>query len=264
MIRVRTYGKGEKVVVLLHGGPAAPGYMAPLARQLSDSFRMLEPLQRGSGEKPLTVATHVEDLHEVLTTMCPRRKPALVGHSWGAMLALAYAAEHSTQLSSIALVGCGTFDKVARYRLIEIREERMDDSMRKRIGQIENEIVDPDKRLAAMGEIMSRLDAYDSLSSDEEPVSCDLRAHEESWQDMLRLQEECVYPAAFRSIGIPVAMFHGTYDVHPGRLIRDGLKKRMPQLEYREWERCGHYPWREREVHLEFLRELRCWLNSHL
>ena len=49
LMRIREYGSAGPMVVLLHGGPGAPGYMAPVARELADSFRVLEPLQRGSG-----------------------------------------------------------------------------------------------------------------------------------------------------------------------------------------------------------------------
>jgi len=252
-----------RTVVVLHGGPGAPGYMAPVARQLAGSFRVLEPLQRGSGKKPLTVAKHVDDLHEVLTTQCAAERPALVGHSWGAMLALAYAAEHPGQVESIVLIGCGTFDTAARERLQEIRDERMDENLRQRLKHLETEISDPDERLAAMGEIMGSLDSYDAIPSGEEPVSFDLRAHEESWHDMIRLQKEEIYPRAFGDISVPVIMLHGAYDPHPGSMIRDGLKPFLPQLEYREWERCGHYPWLEREVRDEFLDVLKEWLSPH-
>ena len=54
------------MLLLLHGGPGAPGYMAPVARELSDAFRIIEPLQRGSGEEPLTVARHIADLHDLI------------------------------------------------------------------------------------------------------------------------------------------------------------------------------------------------------
>jgi pimeloyl-ACP methyl ester carboxylesterase len=92
----------------------------------------------------------------------------------------------------------------------------------------------------------------------------DVRAHEESWADMVRLQEEGVYPAAFAAIHSPVLMLHGAYDPHPGELIRAGLVPYLPQLEYREWERCGHKPWFEREVREEFFAVMHTWLLGHL
>ena len=69
-IQVREYGTSGPMVLVLHGGPGAPGGMAPLARRLADSVRVLEPLQRGSGGEPLTVARHVADLHELVESRC--------------------------------------------------------------------------------------------------------------------------------------------------------------------------------------------------
>jgi len=40
---MRTYGISGPIVIVLHGGPGAAGYLAPLARGLAESFRVLEP-----------------------------------------------------------------------------------------------------------------------------------------------------------------------------------------------------------------------------
>jgi len=69
--------------------------MAPVARGLADLYRVVEPFQRGSGGERLTVATHVADLHEVIGFYAGPAHPALLGASWGAMLALAYASHWS-------------------------------------------------------------------------------------------------------------------------------------------------------------------------
>src|SRR5215471_11358752 len=107
MLRVRGYGQSGPGVIVLHGGPGAAGHMAPVASGLAQSYRVFEPFQRGSGAEPLNVATHVADLHEIVTT-CARGSPALIGASWGAMLALAYAAAHPSSVGPLILVGCGT------------------------------------------------------------------------------------------------------------------------------------------------------------
>lgn len=44
-IDVRTHGKPPFRVAVLHGGPGAPGYMAPVARALSVTAGVIEPLQ---------------------------------------------------------------------------------------------------------------------------------------------------------------------------------------------------------------------------
>jgi len=122
MIEVRSYGTSGPWVVLLHGGPAAPGYLEPVATRLADTFRVLEPLQRASGAERLTVARHVEDLHHVVVARCEGVQPALVGHSWGAMLALAFAATYPGSSGPLVLIGCGSFDPASRATMQRILE----------------------------------------------------------------------------------------------------------------------------------------------
>ena len=259
----RTYGSGGPFVALLHGGPGAPGYLAPVARGLAESCRVLEPFQRPSGPEPLTVARHVADLHQLLESLSPDARPALVGHSWGAMLALAYAAAHPESPSSLVLIGCGTFDTVARARFQATLDERMDEPLKRRLANLESECPDPDERLRLAGRLLEPVYSFDLLPSDEVFSPCDLKAHEESWHDMLRLQEEGVYPGAFSSIRVPVLMLHGDHDPHPGPMIYEGLKPFMPQLEYIELTRCGHDPWRERHAREPFFAALRAWLGRN-
>jgi len=258
-IRSRKYGSSGPQVVLLHGGPGAPGYLAPVARGLAKWFRVLEPLQRGSGDGPLTVARHVEDLHAWVSG-CEDGRGALVGHSWGAMLGLAYAAAHPGCVVSLVLIGCGTFDAAARERLRATREARMDEALRRRIERLPEEFPDPDERLGVLGNLLVRLDSHEPVARELTLEPCDARAYHETWEDMLRLQEKGVYPAAFTAIKAPVLMLHGAVDPHPGPLIRASLEPYLPQLEYREWERCGHYPWLERAVRDEFFTVLCQWL----
>jgi pimeloyl-ACP methyl ester carboxylesterase len=220
MLFSRQYGSEGPRVVLLHGGPAAPGHMAPVGRGLAGRFRVLEPFQRGSGAEPLTVARHVADLDEIMEPGA-----ALVGSSWGAMLALAYAAQHPERAGPLVLIGCGTFDTAARARMREILEQRLTPETQRRL-----EALDPDERLFT----------YDPVEEPDESEPVDARAHQETWEDMLRLQRDGVYPEAFRAIRSPALMLHGAYDPHPGRMIRDSLSLYLPQLEYHEWERCGH------------------------
>jgi pimeloyl-ACP methyl ester carboxylesterase len=265
-MNLRSYGTSGPVILVLHGGPAAAGEAAPLARGLAGSFRVLEPWQRGSGDEPLSVSRHVADLHELVTTLVVDSRPALVGESWGAMLALAYAAEHPNHTGPLVLVGCGAFDQAARARMKAILNERTDDDLRRRLGSLSDEFPDPSEQLKKRHELTQRLYLFDPATDEEQQDDTgplDLRAHKETWDDMLRLQSQGVYPAAFAAIRSPVLMLHGAYDPHPGDMIRASLKPYLPQLEYREWERCGHRPWLEKGVRKEFFAVLRDWLKRH-
>jgi pimeloyl-ACP methyl ester carboxylesterase len=262
MLFVREYGLSGPPIIVLHGGPGASGHMAPVARGLSDVCWVVEPFQRKSGDEPLTVARHVADLHEIINFHTVDFRPALLGASWGAMLALAYAAAHPNSVGPLILVGCGTFDLVARAELHRIIAERMTDVIRARLKDAEQ--LDADERLKASAEATIPIYSYDPLISPHKEDEVDARAHHETWDDMLRLQREGIYPAAFAAIKVPVLMVHGTFDPLPGRLIAKGLRPYLPQLDYRELERCGHYPWLEQAAADTFFSLIRDWLDQHI
>ena len=172
------------------------------------------------------------------------------------MLALAYAAEHP--VDRLVLIGCGTFDEQARAELIRRRNERCPE-LRELQARLE-ETTDADEKSATlerMGELVQAADTYERTAEPPAEVFFDGPGHFEAWADMMRLQREGVYPAAFSRIEAPVVMLHGAEDPHPGPLIRDGLRNSLPQLEYVEFRRCGHTPWIEEQARASFLAELR-------
>jgi len=259
---VREYGIGTETVIVLHGGPAAAGDVAPLAREFGKRWRVLEPFQRGSGSRPLTVATHVQDLNDLIGERCVGRKPVLAGHSWGAMLALAYAAEHPTVPAGLILIGCGTFSAAARAEFEARLEARLTSRDRTYLADLNRTEASADRRLAAVGRLMTRVYGHDIEDVAEQMAAIDAAAHEQTWADMVRLQRDGTYPAAFAAIGVPVLMLHGEQDPHPGRLIREDLRGYIPHLEYKEHPKCGHSPWLERQAKQAFFDTVNAWLEA--
>jgi pimeloyl-ACP methyl ester carboxylesterase len=261
-IRVRTYGDNGPLVAVLHGGPGAIGSCARLARDLSSFCRVLEPLQRRSGEVPLTVARHVEDLAAALPD------PAiLVGSSWGAMLALSFAASHPHLVRSLALVGCGTYDRASRDAYRATMDERLGPVGRERRTQLRQQLSEAtnvhhrDLILSQIGGLEEHAQAFDLIETaghDE----IDAAGHSETWNDVLRLQDEGIEPASFSAIRCPVMMLHGDTDPHPGRTTYEILGQFVPQIEYREIPQCGHEPWLERWGREPFLETLREWITA--
>jgi len=86
MNNLRIYGTAPFNIALVHGGPGAPGEMAPVARELSSEMGVLEPLQTAD-----SIDGQVEELKDVLET---HGTPPLilVGFSWGAWLSFILAA----------------------------------------------------------------------------------------------------------------------------------------------------------------------------
>ena len=63
MKNLRTYGQAPFSLALIHGGPGAPGHLAPVARELATEWDMLEPLQTAA-----SVEGQIQKLREVLDT----------------------------------------------------------------------------------------------------------------------------------------------------------------------------------------------------
>lgn len=259
---VREYGIGIESVIALHGGPAAAGDVAPLAKELGEQWHVFEPFQRSAGGRPLTVATHVQDLDDLIRERCGAHHPVLVGHSWGAMLALAYAADYPTTPAALVLIGCGTFSLTARAEFNARLDARLTQADRAHIAQVNQTEADADRRLALMGRLMTRVYGHDVEEIADDLTVVDALAHEETWADMVRLQRDGFYPAAFAAIGAPVLMLHGDADPHPGRLTSEDLRMYIPHLEYQELPKCGHSPWLERQARHAFFKTLKAWLAA--
>jgi pimeloyl-ACP methyl ester carboxylesterase len=257
-MRIRSYGSTGHLVFAVHGGPGAAGSMAPVARGLADTFRVIEPFQN---EDSVTVAEHIEDLHQVVLANANAMRPAIVGHSWGAMLTLAYAAAYPESTGPLVLICSGTFGIPARARFAANLNSRMDSKLRQRFEHLNEEFPDHNERFAAMGKLTLQLYSYDLEAAEWEAEMGDQSAGADIWDDMVRLQDAGVYPAAFAAIKSPVLMLHGDYDPHPAHEIRDSLMPYLPQLEYVEMENCGHYPWIEKSQSGTFFPMLKSWLG---
>lgn len=96
-------------VVLVHGGPGLWDYLAPVAALIDDLTAVYRYDQRGCGSSDPSLDQsfdrHVTDLDQLRSALGLQRW-AVVGHSFGATLALAYASPiqttHPTSVTSAA------------------------------------------------------------------------------------------------------------------------------------------------------------------
>ena len=107
---VRAVGQGPAVIVL-HGGPDFDhGYLLPDLDRLADRFHLIYYDQRGRGEsaanvrpEEVTLASDMDDLDRVRRHF-HLQAPIILGHSWGAVLAMEYAVRHPTHVSRLILM----------------------------------------------------------------------------------------------------------------------------------------------------------------
>lgn len=263
-IRIRKYAGAGGPVVVLHGGPGAPGSVAGLAIELAGKFEVWEPLQRRSGDAQLTVDRHVADLHDIAPN------PAtIIGSSWGAMLGLSYAARHPDRVGALALVGCGTYDEASRTEYERRISANLGTAGRERRRELRTameqarESAEQDRLLAVRGALNAEAQSVDLQPDAQlELLPADAAGHEQTWQDVLGRQAAGIEPQSFTEIRARVLMLHGDDDPHPGPMIRDSLLPYIPQLEYVGIPRCGHEPWRERHGREPFFKALRAWLEA--
>ena len=110
-------GSGPTVIGLSGGPGDDHAYLRPVAEPLASRFHWVLYDQRGTGrsvlkrlvEETLHPDRFVEDL-EALRTHLGEERVSLVGHSWGANLALLYSAAYPDRVERAALVALGPLD----------------------------------------------------------------------------------------------------------------------------------------------------------
>src|SRR5437867_1666012 len=94
--------------LFLHGGPGMSDYTGGLAEELAGRFEPVRHQQRGVAPGPLdgpfTVEQFAADAVAVLDE-CGLARAWLVGHSWGAHLAMHVAVTHPERVVGIVAVG---------------------------------------------------------------------------------------------------------------------------------------------------------------
>ena len=117
-------GKGEPVL-LLSGGPGfSPEYLRPIAEKLGDKHRFVLLHQRGTGKSAVAkydaetislknLTGDIESLRQELKC----EKLVIAAHSFGGILAMAYAREHPERIAALALIDSGgpTLASLAKF-----------------------------------------------------------------------------------------------------------------------------------------------------
>lgn len=106
----RDVGRGQPLIVL-HGGPDFDSsYLLPDLDRLSNAYRLIYYDQRGRGRsadgvrpEDVTLTSDIEDIDRVRRHV-GLPSAALLGHSWGTVLALEYALRHPSRVSHLILM----------------------------------------------------------------------------------------------------------------------------------------------------------------
>jgi pimeloyl-ACP methyl ester carboxylesterase len=251
MRQVRKWGHGPFTVAVLHGGPGAPGEMAPVARELSAAKSVLEPFQTGT-----TLDMQVNELKDVLAHdgVPP---VTVVGFSYGAVLGFLCSARYPELVKKLILVGCPPFEEQYAASITRTRLGRLDKDQRKEVQAIQSALEDPDypkkhEAFARFGMLMERADAYHPLPVEDTLLHSQYDIFQPVWEEVSALRHSGDLLQAAKKIRCPVVAIHGDYDPHPANGVSEPLSGVLGDFRFILLQKCGHRPWTERDARDEF------------
>jgi len=244
---VKKYGEPPYSIVLLHGGPGASGEMAPVARQLSEKFPILEPYQT----EP-SVLRQVEELKNQLdgTASYP---VILAGYSWGEWLAWIFAARYPKLVKKIILISSGPFEASYAPQIMKTRVSRLNNAERQEVEFLTNNIGNPAVRdkfklFKRLGDITSHADLYDPDYNLAAKTFLTPEIYENVWKEADAMRASGELLKLSKRVKCHVTAIHGDYDPHPAEGVRKPLSKVKRMFRFVLLKNCGHTPWIEKQA----------------
>ncbi len=260
MENLRRYGKAPYSIAVVHGGPGAPGEMAPVARELSTKWGVLEPLQSA-----ITIPAQIAELKALIETHGDLPM-TLVGFSWGAWLATLFTAAHPQDVAKLILIGSGSFEDKYLTEMHATRLERLSVEERKELSDLMQAITSQNQgvKQAFMraGQLFSKADAYDPLPTESEILEYQVDVYRNVWPAAAELRSSGELLASAARIQCPVVAMHGDHDPHPAEGVQIPLETALSNFRFILLERCGHKPWIERHARLNFYEILHTELHA--
>jgi pimeloyl-ACP methyl ester carboxylesterase len=251
----RKYGRPPFDVVVVHGGPGAPGEMAPVARELSVTRGVLEPLQTAN-----TLEGQVAELGSMIEKNADS-PVLLIGWSWGAWLILIVASRFPWLVRKLILVSSGPFEEKYATNIMKTRLERLDDEEREEVLSIIEELNNPsesgkDEKMSGLGSLISKADSYLPFSYDDGVVQTSHDIYRRVWNEADELRSGGKLLEIASRVKCPVVAIHGDYDPHPSEGIRGPLSQILQDFRFILLENCGHKPWIEKMAKERFFNIL--------
>jgi len=257
MKNLRTYGSPPYAVAVVHGGPGAPGEVAPVARELSSLAGVLEPLQTEN-----TLEGQIQELHDVIED---RGDPpvVLIGHSWGGFLSFIAAARFPALVKKLVLVGSGPFEEKYASNIAPDRLNRLSEADRIEAIKLIESINAPaaeakDKSMAGLAALFAKADAYETLPGQKsEVLGFSEEINRRVWAEAKKLRTNGEILKLGKKIRCPVLVIHGDYDPHLAAGVREPLSRVLKDFRFVLLKKCGHEPWTERYARDRFYNILR-------
>ena len=260
---VREMGSGLAIVVL-HGGPDFDQtYLLPDMDRLADAYRLIYYDQRGRGQSAIgvrpedvTLASDIADVDAVRDHFRLTRT-ALLGHSWGTVLALEYAVRHPERVSHLILMNpapasTADFQQFRKERLQKLGADL--DRLKAARATAGYRAGDPDAVAAYyrihFKQALARTADYERLMTLFRPsfttseAILKARAVEDRLMaDTWSLDGYDLLPK-LRNLGIPTLVVWGDHDFIPLQ-VSEHIAQALPGARLVRMKDCGHFAYLE-------------------
>ena len=259
----RDVGDGPPIVVL-HGGPDFDHtYLLPELDRLGESFRLIYYDQRGRGRSAggvrpddLSLASEIDDVERVRSRF-GLESTAVLGHSWGGLLAMEYAIRHPDRVSQLILLDSAPAspgdwqifrDELARGRpagdLEEMQAIAATDAYRR--GELDAEAAyyrihfqSTLRRPDLLELLVPRLRKYFTA----EGVLLARAIEDRLYHDTSGSPDWDLFPALAK-LDVPTLVLHGEHDFVPLELVAR-IAAAVPGAQLSVLPECGHFTYLE-------------------
>ncbi len=250
-LSLSVYGSNAPTVICLHGGPGVFGYMENLCETISSYSTAIYYQQRGSQQKSQAVKIHqhVSDLDSIVESVSHEPKPIILGHSWGAMLALLYASQKSTKIQKLIMVGSGPLNKEMGQLFLNEILYRFGDQRNyfdELWSKLEQEKDEKTLQLYANKYLNEVFDFYQNGKTKDArhpALHWDFKASRETMIESDEFVDSGRYEDAFAQISCPITLLHGSHDPIQPEILFKLTRKYQPSASTHKIENGGHYPW---------------------
>ncbi len=243
---IRKYGKKPYQIAVIHGGPGDIGSLGVVARTLSSQVGVLEPIQ-----SKFTVWDLVDELEQQLTGAV-QEPITLLGHSWGAWLAVLYTTRYPALVKDLILVGSGPFEEHYVPWIEKRRLKNLTSLEQEAFHVLLTKLKDPntghkDQLMRELGALVGKTDNVQRVQvENEDSLPLDGNMYTKVWHEAAELRKKGILYDSLCKIHCSVCVLHGQHDPHPLEGVIWPLRRQGIPYELHVFEQCGHAPFQEK------------------
>jgi pimeloyl-ACP methyl ester carboxylesterase len=248
---LRAYGTPPCSIAVVHGGPGGAGGMAPVARELSRDFGVLEPLITAR-----SMEGQIAELTQLLAVEA--EAPAtLIGHSNGAWLSVMVAARSPGLVAKLVLVSSAAFTAESAADIELVRRSRLSEEERlesERLGLAFESATAHEQEMIwqKYGELCIKSDSYSPVDAPNEVLPGGAAVFQAVWPEFATHRDSGQLLEMAERVLCPVVAIHGDHDPQPVMGVAQPLEMAIKDFHCVLLKHCGHTPWIERDAQAEF------------